>query len=415
MGSGFLIEPEALEAAITPNTRLIILCTPSNPTGAVYPLERLQAIADIVAKHPKLLVLSDEIYEHIIYEPAKHHSFAALPGMWERTLTVNGFSKCYAMTGWRLGYLAAPSHFAKAAASIQSQFSSGASSIAQHAGVAALDLGPAGGEPVAEMLTAFRERRDYVVERLQGFSGVKVVVPEGAFYVLPDVSNFFGKGISVEGFGEIPDATVLCQYLLKEAQVAVVPGDAFGAPNCLRISYAASMETLTTALDRLQDALDVNKFSIPYKPPPRITVADRASREGQASDIDFKVKTVCELAEQDYGLYGVQFDEIMALIAEAYSFKPQKFSVGLGTELEIVNESGTNTGSCKVFSFAQMHSLSKDATLALFCQHYQSVLEDPEGDAHRNIRAFMLAGWEGFEMAESGLGPISNVSQVDEI
>ncbi len=234
---------------------MLILCTPSNPTGAVYPLEALQALAAVIAKHPRLLVLSDEIYEHIIYPPARHHSFGTLPGMWERTLTVNGFSKSFAMTGWRMGYLAAPAWAAAAAASVQSQTTSGASSIAQRASLAALALGPAGGAPVAEMVAAFRARRDYVAKRIAAWPGVRLPPPDGAFYVMPDVSAYTGAGVSAPGFGAIPDSDTLCRYLLESALVALVPGEAFGAPGTLRISYAASMETLTEALDRCEAAL----------------------------------------------------------------------------------------------------------------------------------------------------------------
>ncbi|WIA35801.1 hypothetical protein OEZ86_004190 [Tetradesmus obliquus] len=258
---GFLMSPEQLEAALTPKSRLLILCTPSNPTGAVYPAEHLEALAKVVARHPRLLVMSDEIYESICYEPARHVSFAGLPDMWGRTLTVNGFSKAYAMTGWRLGYLAAPKHFAKAAAAIQSQSTSGASSIAQQAALAALALGPRGGKPVAQMVAAFRERRDYVVERLQQIPGVKLAEPQGAFYVLPDMSAFFGPGVEAKGYGPIPDADALAMYLIQQAHVALVPGDAFGAPECIRISYAASMATLKEALDRLVRALQPDVFT----------------------------------------------------------------------------------------------------------------------------------------------------------
>jgi len=257
----FMVTPAALEAAITPKTRMLILCTPSNPTGAVYTLERLQEIAAIVAKHPRMLVVADEIYEHIIYPPAKHYSFAALPGMWERTLTVNGFSKCFAMTGWRLGYLAAPAFFASAAARVQSQQTSGASSIAQYAGVAALEMGVAGGEPVAVMVEAFKQRRDYVVSRLQAVEGIKLNPPDGAFYVMPDVSAFFGPGVEAKNFGPVPDVDTLCRYLIEVGQVALVPGDAFGIDTCLRISYAASMETLTEALDRMCGVLNKENFT----------------------------------------------------------------------------------------------------------------------------------------------------------
>lgn len=216
----------------------------------------------MVAEHPRLLVLSDEIYEHIIYPPAKHHAFAALPGMRERTLTVNGFSKAFAMTGWRLGYLAAPAHFAKAAASIQSQTTSGPSSISQEAGIAALALGKAGGEPVATMCAAFEKRRDYVVARLKGIRGMKLAAPEGAFYVFPDVSGLVGDGCEAKDFGAVADADELCRYLLEKAQVALVPGSAFGNPECLRISYAASDETLKEALDRIEAALDAKVYTV---------------------------------------------------------------------------------------------------------------------------------------------------------
>ncbi|KAK3278876.1 Aspartate aminotransferase, cytoplasmic isozyme 1 [Cymbomonas tetramitiformis] len=258
---GFLLSPEALAAAISPATRVLILCTPSNPSGAVYPEETLLALSEIVAQHPRLLVISDEIYEHIMYAPASHCSFAALPGMWERTLTVNGFSKAYAMTGWRLGYLAAPKHFATATARIQSQNTSGASSVAQEAALAALEFGVGGGEPVAEMVTAFRARRDYVVERLNAMDGVRCLTPQGAFYVLPEVSSFFGPEVEAEGFGPVEDVDALCRYLVTKAQVALVPGDAFGEPRCLRISYAASMDTLEEALNRMEAALEPSLFS----------------------------------------------------------------------------------------------------------------------------------------------------------
>lgn len=210
----FLLTPQKLRAAITPKSRILILCTPSNPTGSVYPKETLEAIAQIVREHPRLLVLSDEIYEYIVYEPAQHHSFAALPGMWERTLTVNGFSKAYAMTGWRLGYLAAPKHFAQAAASIQSQSTSGASSIAQQAALTALALGRMGGEPVAKMIRAFQERRNYVVDRLRQIEGVKLAEPLGAFYVLPEMSAFFGPGAHAANFGDVPDSDTFCRCVL---------------------------------------------------------------------------------------------------------------------------------------------------------------------------------------------------------
>lgn len=262
---GWVLSAERLRAALTPKSRLLILCTPSNPTGAVYSLEQLRAVADVVREHPRLLVLSDEIYESITYAPARHHSFAALDAqMFGRTLTVNGFSKAFAMTGWRLGYLAAPRRFASAAAVIQSQSTSGASSIAQHAAVAALALGPRGGAPVEAMVREFEQRRDLVAAALAAIPGVSLPTPpQGAFYALPDVSALVGPGAEAEGFGPVPDADALAEYLLRQARVATVPGSAFGAPACLRLSYAASEETLREALRRVAEALEAPRYRRP--------------------------------------------------------------------------------------------------------------------------------------------------------
>ncbi|XP_052191444.1 bifunctional aspartate aminotransferase and glutamate/aspartate-prephenate aminotransferase-like isoform X2 [Diospyros lotus] len=211
----------------------------------------LQAVLAVCS--PGDEVLSDEIYEHIIYAPATHTSFASLPGMWERTLTVNGFSKAFAMTGWRLGYLAGPTHFVAACGKIQSQATSGASSISQKAAVAALGLGYAGGEVVSTMVKAFQERRDYLVKSLVELEGVKISEPLGAFYLFLDFSSYYGT--NVEGFGMIKDSESLCRYLLDKAQVALVPGDAFGDDSCIRISYAASLPTLQAAVERIKSAL----------------------------------------------------------------------------------------------------------------------------------------------------------------
>ncbi|EPS71875.1 prephenate aminotransferase, partial [Genlisea aurea] len=249
----FLLDPKVLESRISEKSRLLILCSPSNPTGSVYPRGLLEQIAEIVGKHPKLLVLSDEIYEHIIYSPATHTSFASLPGMWDRTLTVNGFSKAFAMTGWRLGYLAGPKHFVSACGKIQSQLTSGASSISQKAGVAALGLGRAGGETVAAMVEAFRERRDYLVKSFGEIEGVKISVPRGSFYMFLDFSSFYNR--RAHGFGEISGSESLCRYFLDKAQVALVPGDAFGDDTCIRISYAASLPTLQEAVKRIKESL----------------------------------------------------------------------------------------------------------------------------------------------------------------
>ncbi|MBA0770437.1 hypothetical protein Gotri_019073 [Gossypium trilobum] len=257
----FLLDPEVLESKISEMSRLLILCSPSNPTGSVYPKKLLEKIAEIVAKHPRLLVLSDEIYEHIIYAPATHTSFASLPGMWERTLTVNGFSKAFAMTGWRLGYIAGPKHFVAACNKIQSQSTSGASSIAQKAGVAALGLGYAGGEAISTMVKAFRERRDFLVKSFGELEGVKISEPQGAFYLFIDFSSYYG--IEAEGFGKIENSESLCRYFLDKAQVALVPGDAFGDDSCIRISYAASLTTLQAAFERIKKALISLRPAVP--------------------------------------------------------------------------------------------------------------------------------------------------------
>ncbi|KGN52768.1 bifunctional aspartate aminotransferase and glutamate/aspartate-prephenate aminotransferase [Cucumis sativus] len=259
--NNFLLDPKLLESKITEKSRLLILCSPSNPTGSVYPKELLEKIAEIVAKHPRLLVLSDEIYEHIIYAPATHTSFASLPGMWERTLTVNGFSKAFAMTGWRLGYIAGPKHFVSACGKIQSQSTSGASSISQKAAVAALGMGYAGGEAVATMVKAFRERRDYLVKSFGELAGVKISEPQGAFYLFLDFSSYYGA--EVEGFGVINNSESLCRYLLEKGQVALVPGDAFGDDTCIRISYAESLSVLQAAVERIKKALEAARPVVP--------------------------------------------------------------------------------------------------------------------------------------------------------
>lgn len=261
ISDNFLLDPKLLESKLTEKSRLLILCSPSNPTGSVYPRKLLEEIAGIVARHPRLLVLSDEIYEHIIYSPATHTSFAALPGMWERTLTVNGFSKAFAMTGWRLGYLAGPKHFVSACNKIQSQFTSGASSISQKAAVAALGMGYAGGEAVATMVKAFRERRDFLVKGFGELDGVKISEPQGAFYLFLDFSSYYGA--EVDGFGKIDGSESLSRYLLDKAQVALVPGDAFGDDTCIRISYAASLSTLQAAFERIKKALVTLRPPVP--------------------------------------------------------------------------------------------------------------------------------------------------------
>ncbi|KAK3411659.1 hypothetical protein EUGRSUZ_I00395 [Eucalyptus grandis] len=261
ISENFLMDPKLLERSITEKSRLLLLCSPSNPTGSVYPKKVLEEIAKIVAKHPRLLVMSDEIYEHIMYAPATHTSFASLPGMWERTFTVNGFSKAFAMTGWRLGYVAGPKHFISACAKIQSQFTSGASSISQKAGVAALSMGYAGGETVKNMVKAFRERRDYLVKGFGELEGVKISEPQGAFYLFIDLSCYYGA--EVEGFSVINGSESLCRYLLDRAQVALLPGGACGDDTCIRISYASSLATLQEAFRRIKKALLTLRPSVP--------------------------------------------------------------------------------------------------------------------------------------------------------
>jgi len=247
--TGYRLTPEQLEAAITERTRLLILCSPSNPTGTVYTPEELEALADVLRRHEHVYVLSDEIYEYILFD-AKHVSFASLPGMKERTITVNGFSKGFAMTGWRLGYLAAERPIVKAAAKVQSQFTSAPCSISQKAGLAALQMDKG---PIREMVAAFRQRRDFVLERLQAIDGITCPKPEGAFYLFPQVSAFYGRR-TPDG-QTITDSESLCLYLLEQCHVALVPGQAFGDPNGVRISYAASMENLAEAMRRIEAGL----------------------------------------------------------------------------------------------------------------------------------------------------------------
>ena len=242
---------DQLRAAISERSRILILCTPSNPTGSVYPREELEAIAELVSEYDNLFVISDEIYEHIVFD-VEHVSFASLPGMWSRTVTVNGFSKAYAMTGWRLGYLAAPQWISAAARKIQGQTTSAPSTISQYAGLAALNLDRG---PIQEMVDAFVQRRDRVLELIRQIPGIVCPKPEGAFYLFPDVSAFFGK---TTPDGElINDDEALCLYLLEKCHVAVVPGGAFGDPNGLRISYASSLDELEEAMTRIADGLAV--------------------------------------------------------------------------------------------------------------------------------------------------------------
>jgi len=245
----FKIRPEQLEAAITTKTRLIIFNSPSNPTGMVYDRAEMEKIARIVEKHEGLFIISDEIYEHIIFE-GEHVSMASFDFIYDRVITVNGVSKGYAMTGWRIGYIGAPLWIAKACNKLQGQFTSGVCSIAQRAALAALQ---GTGESQKIMKEAFLRRRNLICSLLKEVKGLKVSVPQGAFYVMPDISHFLGKS---DGKIKISNSDDLALYLLDKAQVATVGGDAFGAPDCLRISYATSDDLLVEAVKRIKSALE---------------------------------------------------------------------------------------------------------------------------------------------------------------
>jgi aspartate aminotransferase len=245
----FKVSPEQLEAAITDKTRFILFSSPCNPTGSVYTMEELKALAEVVAAHKNVLIVADEIYEYINFTGA-HASIGTIPSVKDRTITVNGFAKGFAMTGWRLGYMGAPEWVANACAKIQGQFTSGANAFGQKAGAGALlaDM-----QPTHDMQKAFLERRDLVRRLLTEIPGFKVNLPQGAFYIFPDVSSYYGT--------KTPDGTTiqnsedLCTYLLQAAHVAIVPGSAFGDDNCVRLSFAASKETLMEAIRRIKEAV----------------------------------------------------------------------------------------------------------------------------------------------------------------
>jgi aspartate aminotransferase len=244
----FKITPEQLEAVITPKTKMIWYSSPCNPSGSVYNREELEALSKVILKHENIYVVSDEIYEHINFS-GTFCSIGSIPGMLDRTITVNGVAKAFAMTGWRIGYIGAPEFIAKACTKIQGQVTSGANSIAQRATISAVDADP---KVLNYMVEAFHKRRDLVVGLIKEIPGLKINVPEGAFYVFPDVSSFFGKTLRGQF---IKDATDFSMYLLAEANVATVTGDAFGNPNCIRFSYATSEELLIEALRRIKEAL----------------------------------------------------------------------------------------------------------------------------------------------------------------
>lgn len=244
----FKITPQQLEAAITPKTKMIWFSSPCNPTGSVYSREELEGLAVVLRKHPNIFIVSDEIYEHINFTE-RHVSIAEIDGMFERTITVNGVSKAFAMTGWRIGYIGAPEWITKACTKMQGQITSGANAIAQRATIAAVKA------PVSKiqyMIDEFKKRRDLVLELLSEIEGFKLNIPEGAFYVFPDISYFFGKTLKGQ---KIETASDFSLFLLENAHVATVTGEAFGDDNCIRISYAASEEELREAIHRIKEAL----------------------------------------------------------------------------------------------------------------------------------------------------------------
>ena len=244
----FKITAKQFEEAITPKTKMMIFSSPCNPTGSLYNQEELRGLADVLVKNPSVVVIADEIYEHINFV-GKHQSLAQFPEVFDQVITVNGVSKAWAMTGWRLGYIGASKLIADACNKVQGQFTSATCSIAQRASIAAMKADPA---VLQDMIKAFKSRRDLVLGMLKEMPGVKANTPEGAFYIFPDISYFIGKKYKDT---TITSAHDLCLYLLSEAMVAVVSGESFGANNCIRISYAASEETLVKAMTRVKEAL----------------------------------------------------------------------------------------------------------------------------------------------------------------
>lgn len=245
----FKLTPALLEKYITPKTRVFLFSSPCNPTGTTYTETELRALGEVFKRHPQVVIISDEIYEHINFE-GKTFSLAAIPELFERTVTVNGLSKGFAMTGWRLGYIGAPKAIADACVKIQGQFTSGTCSITQRAAIAAMDMNPT---EIAPMREAFRKRRDLIVKLFKEIPHVQVNNPQGAFYLFPKVDWYFGKS---DGKTKIKDAKELCMWLLDEARVALTPGGSFGAPEYFRLSYATSEDKITDACTRIKAALE---------------------------------------------------------------------------------------------------------------------------------------------------------------
>ena len=247
--NNFKITPAQLEAAITPKTKMVWFNTPCNPSGSIYSKAELEALAVVLRKHPHIFILSDEIYEYINFTNERVTSIAEIDGLYERTITVNGMSKAFAMTGWRIGYMGAPEWIAKACAKVQGQVTSGTNAIAQRASIAALK---APKSKIQYMVDEFKRRRDLVLQLLNEIEGFKLNIPEGAFYVFPDISSFFGKTLRGRIINNASDFSL---YLLEEAMVATVTGEAFGDANCIRFSYAASEKDLREAIRRIKESL----------------------------------------------------------------------------------------------------------------------------------------------------------------
>jgi aspartate aminotransferase len=251
INTDFKVTPEQVEAAITPKTKVFMFSSPCNPSGTVYTYGELKAFADVFARHPHVFVISDEIYENINFT-GKHHSIASFENIHDRVIVINGLSKGFAMTGWRLGYMAANKEIAKACDKLQGQITSATCSITQRAAIVAMNTDPAESVDIKQMVDAFKYRRDLAISLLREIPGIKLNVPDGAFYLFPEVTSYYGKS-----FGErvILSGSDLCDYLLDTAYVAMVPGAAFGSPDCIRFSYATSEDNLREAIKRISEAL----------------------------------------------------------------------------------------------------------------------------------------------------------------
>jgi len=247
----FKVTPEQIEAAITPETKVFMFSSPCNPSGTVYTFDELKAFADVFARHPQVFIISDEIYENINFT-GKHFSIASFEEIHDRVIVINGLSKGFAMTGWRLGYMASNKEIAKACDKLQGQITSATCSITQRAAIVAMNTDPAGSDDIKRMVEAFRYRRDLAITLLREVPGIRLNVPEGAFYLFPEVTSYYGKST---GDRVIFSGNDLCDYLLDTAYVAIVPGAAFGSPDCIRISYATSEDNLREAIKRISEAL----------------------------------------------------------------------------------------------------------------------------------------------------------------